>query len=744
LRRRGLWTALSVVTLLGCLCVAAAASAAPVFTQVQGSPFASGGAAPVAVAFSPGGGFLATANQTDNTVSMFSVNPSTGALTPVAGSPFPIGTTHGPLSVAFSPSGGLLATANFNSSSVSVFSVNPSTGALTPVSGSPFSVGAGIFPETVAFSPSGGLLATSNQFNDSVSVFSVNSSTGALTQVPSSPFATGSNPHSANFSPSGAFLATANFGGDNVSMFSVNSSTGALTPVGSPTSTGAGPFTAVFSPSGGLLDVSNHTNNTVSAFSVNSSTGALTPVLGSPFATGRGPFDLGFSPSGSLLATSNATDNTASVFAVSSSSGVLSSVAGSPFATGQSPRHPAFSPSGALLAVANQTDNTISMFAVGPPTATIAAPGGGSTYPQNATVSTSFSCADAAYAPGIVSCTDSLGAAAASGRLDTSTIGSHIYTVTATSSDGQTGTQSITYMVAGAPSASISSPASGGTYGVGQSVQTSFSCREGASGPGIASCVDSNGASGGGGGGGGGHLGTSTTGSHTYTVTTTSSDGQTGSQSITYTVAGAPSVSIPSPASGARYKLAQKVRARYSCHDGVAGPGISSCVGTVRSGAPIATTKPGKHTFKVRAISMDGQTTTRAVTYQVTRPRNQLVAPPRLKPNSNGEFIVTVKVPGPGRVDILVTAWNDNLAHLALQPPPAPILLQPAPGRFIFARAHASASRATMLRIPVNPNPQGQRLVAHHTYQVTLRLWVTYTPTGGRPRSIGHYGLHLP
>ena len=87
---------------------------------------------------------------------MFSVG-SGGALTQVTGSPFATG--RDPESVAFSPGGGLLATANVGDSTVSVFSVG-SGGALTAVTGSPFATGSG--PVSVAFSPGGGLLATAN------------------------------------------------------------------------------------------------------------------------------------------------------------------------------------------------------------------------------------------------------------------------------------------------------------------------------------------------------------------------------------------------------------------------------------------------------------------------------------------------------------------------------------------------------------------------------------------------------
>jgi hypothetical protein len=81
-------------------------------------------------------------------------------------------------------------------------------------------------------------------------------------------------------------------------------------------------------------------------------------------------------------------------------------------------------------------------------------------------------------------------------------------------------------------------------------------------------------------------------------------------------------------------------------------------------------------------------------------------------------------------MDVLITAWNDNLATFTS-------LLQPAAGRFVYAREHATAPAASKLRIVVKPNARGRRLIAQHRYRVTLRLWVTFTPTGGSPRSIG-------
>ena len=87
LARGGRWLAVGLVVGVWWLAGAGGALAAPpAFTPVTGSPFATG-SFPESVAFSPGGGLLATANHAANTVSVFAVG-SGGALTQVTGSPF--------------------------------------------------------------------------------------------------------------------------------------------------------------------------------------------------------------------------------------------------------------------------------------------------------------------------------------------------------------------------------------------------------------------------------------------------------------------------------------------------------------------------------------------------------------------------------------------------------------------------------------------------------------------------------
>lgn len=93
-----------------------------------------------------------------------------------------------------------------------------------------------------------------------------------------------------------------------------------------------------------------------------------------------------------------------------------------------------------------------------------------------------------------------------------------------------------------APVATIAAPTDGGTYGLGESVPTSFSCDTVPSG-GPVICVDSAGRT-----GGSGFLDTATAGSHTYTVTATNEVGGMATRTLSYTVTkGVPTITWATP-----------------------------------------------------------------------------------------------------------------------------------------------------------------------------------------------------
>jgi len=211
-------------------------------TPAVGSPFATGGGEPEGVAVDPTGKFVYVPNSETNSVSAFAINATSGTLTGVAGSPFATGTTpQGVGNVAFDPTGRFVYVSNQNSNTISAYSINATSGALTPIVGSPFATGSQ--PTAVAIGPAGKFVYVSNGNSNNISAYTIDATSGALTPMAGSPFATGLFPHCVAIDSSGKFVYVANAGSNDVSAFTMDATTGVLMSVaGSPFAAGSSPF----------------------------------------------------------------------------------------------------------------------------------------------------------------------------------------------------------------------------------------------------------------------------------------------------------------------------------------------------------------------------------------------------------------------------------------------------------------------------------------------------------------------
>ena len=316
-----------------------------------------------------------------NTVSMYTMNSCTGDLIPTVPATVATGANNfGSEQMVVDPAGRFAYVANLMSNAedeatISMFTINPSTGVLTPTI--PATVPTGFLPQGIGIDPSGKFVYTANSDDNTVSMFTINQTTGVLT--PTTPPAvstladvsTGlySSPVAVIVDPSGRFAYAVNEDDATVSMFTINPTTGILTPTTPATVfTGPIPFGIAVDPSGKFAYVPNNDSGGemtygVSQYTINSVTGVLTQNTPAAVAAGNGPTSVAIDPSSKYAYVVNRQDDTVSMFTIDSSTGNLTPNTPAIIATGEEPFRIVVDPSGEFAYVVNE-GGTVSIYAL--------------------------------------------------------------------------------------------------------------------------------------------------------------------------------------------------------------------------------------------------------------------------------------------------------------------------------------------------------------------------------------------
>jgi 6-phosphogluconolactonase len=330
-------------------------------TQIQDSPYGSGGRNPVAEVASPNGKNLYVANHDDNTIVEFAIGTdgklyaqhtintpgteptslainSAGTLLFVTDT-YQAGYTDanpGPGAVVVYPinTDGSLGTAipntsvtpnlpywpvEFNPSSVNItalvstsatldfayvvntnaaaqagtisafsFSTASGGGALTPIAGSPFP--AGVAPNASASDPTGRFLYTTDSATNQLIAYTIQPG-GTIIPVQNGPFKTDVFPDAVTISASGLYIYVANYNSNDISAYAIDQGTGAPSSLATNTfATKTGPTCVLIEPAlGRFLYTSNFLDNSITGYQLNINTGNLTGTENNPYPTAGQP-----------------------------------------------------------------------------------------------------------------------------------------------------------------------------------------------------------------------------------------------------------------------------------------------------------------------------------------------------------------------------------------------------------------------------------------------------------------------
>jgi 6-phosphogluconolactonase (cycloisomerase 2 family) len=180
--------------------------------------------------------YVSALDSVDATVSMYTINQTTGLLTPT--SPATVLTDGNPFQVVVAPSGKFAYVVNNfagsgNANAVSQYTVNSATGVLTENLSSVVAAGNG--PTGIAVDPTSRFAYVINRLDNTVSMFTIDPNTGSLTlnstaADPTATIATGVEPFRIDFDPTGKFVYVTNED-SATSIYTVNSD-GTLTNAG--------------------------------------------------------------------------------------------------------------------------------------------------------------------------------------------------------------------------------------------------------------------------------------------------------------------------------------------------------------------------------------------------------------------------------------------------------------------------------------------------------------------------------